>query len=61
MYTVCTIRLSEAIDAPFLMPIARTFVFVALAAWLAVATGWVTSLNWKSGKRLRQSHGNSIQ
>src|SRR5438874_3550246 len=39
MYTVCTFRLSQAIDAPFLLPIPRVFVFVALAAWAAAFLG----------------------
>jgi tellurite resistance protein TehA-like permease len=41
MYTVCTARLSRAVDAPFLIAIARVFVFVALAAWAVVALGLV--------------------
>ena len=33
MYTVCTLRVSEAVDAPYLAAIAHGFVYVALAAW----------------------------
>lgn len=42
MYTVATIRLSQALDLPFLLAIPRVFVFVALAAWLATfaAMAW---------------------
>jgi tellurite resistance protein TehA-like permease len=45
MYTVCTIRLSQALDVPFLTDVAGYFVFLALAAWIAVAAGWVASLS----------------
>ena len=44
MYTVCTIRLSQALDVPFLSTLAGVFVFVALFAWLVVAAGWVSSM-----------------
>jgi tellurite resistance protein TehA-like permease len=44
MYTVCTFRLAQAIDAPFLVPISRVFVFVALAAWAATLIGLVREL-----------------
>jgi tellurite resistance protein TehA-like permease len=44
MYTVCTFRLSQAIDAPFLMVIPGAFVFVALAAWMLVMIGLVREL-----------------
>jgi tellurite resistance protein TehA-like permease len=33
MYTASTARLSQAVDAPFLMHIPKVFVYVALAAW----------------------------
>jgi tellurite resistance protein TehA-like permease len=39
MYTVCTLRLSQAVDAPFLAAISRSLVYVALAAWCVVAAG----------------------
>lgn len=44
MYTVCTIRLSQALGVPLLMTIGRAFVFVALIAWLTVAGRWVLSV-----------------
>lgn len=39
MYTVCTGRLSRAIDAPFLFGISRGFVFVSFVAWAAAFVG----------------------
>ncbi len=39
MYTVCTLRLSEAVDAPYLVSVAYGFVYVALAAWAVTVTG----------------------
>ncbi|MBI4476652.1 MAG: tellurite resistance/C4-dicarboxylate transporter family protein [Acidobacteria bacterium] len=33
MYAVCTFRLANVIDAPFLLMIPRVFLYVALAAW----------------------------
>jgi tellurite resistance protein TehA-like permease len=39
MYTVCTIRLSQALDVPFLLAIPRVFVFVAAGAWALTMIG----------------------
>jgi hypothetical protein len=41
MYTVCTIRLASAIDAPFLLIIPRVFLYIALAAWSLAMVGLV--------------------
>lgn len=47
MYTACTIRLSQALELPFLMAIPRAFVYVALVAWLATFAGLLHHL-WRS-------------
>ena len=47
MYTVCTVRLSQTVDAPFLIAIPRVFVVVALAAWGLTLVGMLTSL-WRA-------------
>jgi tellurite resistance protein TehA-like permease len=39
MYTVCTARLARAVDTPLLLDLARGFIWIAFAAWLAVAVG----------------------
>lgn len=39
MYTVCTLRLSQVIDAPFLGAIARWFVYIAITAWALTFIG----------------------
>jgi tellurite resistance protein TehA-like permease len=44
MYTVCTMRLSRAVDASFLASIPRVFVWIALAAWLAAFAGMLVHL-----------------
>jgi tellurite resistance protein TehA-like permease len=44
MYTVCTIRLSQALHLPLLTAVAENFVFLALIAWAMVAAGWLASL-----------------
>ncbi len=41
MYTVCTFRLSQVIDAPYLAVIPRWFIWIALGAWLLTCAGLV--------------------
>jgi tellurite resistance protein TehA-like permease len=41
MYTVCSVRLAEAIDAPYLLVIPQVFLYVALAAWSVAMVGLV--------------------
>ena len=33
MYTICTFRLSQVVEAPFLAAVSRGFGYVALLAW----------------------------
>jgi tellurite resistance protein TehA-like permease len=44
MYTVCTLRLSQAVDAPYLARISGLVVYVAIFAWVAVAAGMAREL-----------------
>jgi tellurite resistance protein TehA-like permease len=44
MYTVCTLRLSQAVAAPYLASFAAGFVYVALAAWCLTAFGMFAQL-----------------
>ena len=56
MYTVCTVRLSHAVDAPFLMSIPRFFIYVALLAWSLAFAGLLAaagSMARSSAKSLR--------
>ena len=44
MYTVCTFQLSKALELPFLIPLPRYFVYIALAAWLVTFIGLILHL-----------------
>ena len=44
MYTVCTFRLSEALQIEFLKIIPEVFIYVALFTWIAVMIGFVRQL-----------------
>jgi tellurite resistance protein TehA-like permease len=44
MYSVCTFRLSQWTGTPFLPAIARTFLFIAFAAWAAAFIGMARQL-----------------
>jgi tellurite resistance protein TehA-like permease len=44
MYTVCTARLSTAIEAPYLFAVSRYFVYVALLAWSVAMVGMLAQL-----------------
>jgi tellurite resistance protein TehA-like permease len=39
MYTACTIKLSQALELPFLMNIPIYFIYIALVAWFTAAFG----------------------
>ena len=49
MYTACTFRLSQVIDAPFLAVIPRGFIWVALGAWLLTCAGLTLQLVRRRG------------
>jgi tellurite resistance protein TehA-like permease len=44
MYTVCTFRLANALDLPFLLVIPRFFIFVTWIAWFLIFVGYVHSV-----------------
>ena len=44
MYSVCTYHLAKVIEAPFLVPLSKTFMVIALAAWAAAFAGMADSL-----------------
>jgi tellurite resistance protein TehA-like permease len=44
MYAACTWQMSRAMEFPFLETLARTFLYVALAAWALTFSGMVHKL-----------------
>jgi tellurite resistance protein TehA-like permease len=52
MYTVCTVRLSQALELPFPLPPARGFLPLALVAWLTAFLGLLHTLGQLRGRRL---------
>jgi tellurite resistance protein TehA-like permease len=55
MYAACTTRLSQAIDAPYLVAIPRVFVIVALAAWSLTLLGLASSVARRVARRASSS------
>lgn len=53
MYTVCTFRLSEALQITFLQFIPQLFIYIAIIAWVSVTIGFLRHLlsltKWKGG------------
>ena len=45
MYSASTFGLAQATNIPFIVPLSRTFVYVALAAWLTVFIGLLHRLS----------------
>src|SRR5699024_9443581 len=41
MYSVCTYRLADMVEATFLIPLSHLFMFLALFAWLAAFVGLI--------------------
>jgi tellurite resistance protein TehA-like permease len=59
MYTVCTARLSRAVDAVFLIAISRVFVYVAIVAWCTVAIAMAAHLVRGISGRSAQASGSA--
>jgi tellurite resistance protein TehA-like permease len=51
MYSACTYRLAGALELPFLLPLARAFAWIALAAWIAAFAGLGRAVTRRSGHR----------
>lgn len=56
MYTAATLRLSHALEAPYVLPIGRGFFGVAAAAWLVAFAGMLAHLSRRAFFRTHQRH-----
>jgi tellurite resistance protein TehA-like permease len=46
MYTVCTVRLSQALELPFVREIPAVFIYVAIGAWLAAFLSMIFDMGY---------------
>lgn len=56
MYSVCTFRLTEIMDAPFLMPLSYGFMIIAGLAWATAFAGLVDSRLGLTARRAAARH-----
>jgi tellurite resistance protein TehA-like permease len=59
MYTVSTLRLSQAVDAPYLARISAVFIYVALVAWLVTALSMCVQAIGRLRRRSQVAPGTS--
>lgn len=52
MYAVCTYRLTQVLPIPFLLPLSRVALYIALLAWLATLAGLLDSLRGRPPVKL---------
>ncbi|MBT6051802.1 MAG: C4-dicarboxylate ABC transporter, partial [Candidatus Scalindua sp.] len=44
MYTACTIKLSQALNLPFIMNIPRYFIYLAFVGWTVIFVSMIISM-----------------
>lgn len=44
MYTACTIKLSQALELPFIINIPKYFIYIAFAAWVIIFVSMIVSM-----------------
>ncbi len=59
MYTVCTFRLAQVIEAPFLLRIPQVFIYIALIAWSLTMFGLLHHLAASGLRRLTSAQPQS--
>ena len=59
MYTVCTFRLAQVIEAPFLLWIPQAFIYIALTAWSLTMFGLLQHLTASGLRRLTSAQTQS--